>query len=329
MPTIAVVGATGNVGRRIVESLIERRIALPADIQLYASKASDGKSIKLSGAEWIIRDTDQADFSQVRLCLFATDSDISRTHIPKALSQGCLVVDSSSLHRLDPAVPLIVAPVNRNLVSSKTTHLYAMANCVSSPIAMVLAPIHRAHPVKRVNASTYQSTSGAGKGPMDELFNETKAVCNQEKYDRQYFSRPIAFNVIPQVDKIMADGFTYEEYKIIRELQKIVSQDIAITATSVRVPVMIGHSVSLAIEFHDDFSVDAIISLLKNAPGVKLSTNDYTTPVEAAGSDDVFVGRIRRDPSVAHGLQLWLCSDNLRRGASTDVVEVAEELMKQ
>lgn len=327
-PMIAIIGATGNVGRLIVESLLKRGITKPENMTLYASSASAGKQISLGGALWEIKDTDKADFSQHQICLFATDSHISKVNIPKALAKGCMVVDSSSLHRLDPAVPLIVAPINRQLVSD-ATKLYAMANCVSSPISMVIAPLHRAHAIKRVIASTYQSTSGAGKGPMDELLNETKAACIGETFTREHFARQIAFNIIPQIDKFMDDGFTYEEFKIIKEIQKIVSKDIAVTATSVRVPVMVGHSVSLAIEFHDDYSLESITAILASTPGVKISSDHYTTPVEARGSDDVFVGRIRRDPSTQHGLQLWICSDNLRRGASTDVVEVTEELIKQ
>ncbi len=329
VPSIAIFGATGNVGRMIVASIIERKLATPPQIQLYASSQSAGKKLTIGDVDWIIQDTEHADFSKQPICLFATDSHISKTFIPKALAAGCVVVDSSSLYRLDPTVPLIVAPINRDKVNCKTTKLYAMANCVSSPISMVLAPIHQKHAIKRVNASTYQSTSGAGKAAMDELYNETKATCEGKTFTREHFKRQMAFNVLPQIDKFLDDGFTYEEYKIIKEIQKIISTDIAVTATSVRVPVMIGHSVSLSIEFHQDYSLDAIRELLKNTPGVKISADHYTTPIEVVGSDDVFVGRIRRDASTAFGLQLWLCSDNLRRGASTDVVEVAAELIKQ
>lgn len=327
--TIAVIGATGNVGRNIVELLLERRIATPGDIKLYASKASAGKTLNFNGHDFLVQDADTADFSKIHLCLLATDSDVSKKYIPNAISNGALVVDSSSFYRLDIDTPLIVAPVNKHLVAIDQSRLYAMANCVSSPISIVLAPLYHRYPIKRVIATTYQSTSGAGKRSMDELYDETKCKCENTLYERKYFKRPIAFNIIPQIDRFLDDGSTYEEFKIIKEIQKIISNDLAITATAVRVPVLIGHSVALAIEFKQDFTLEDIYALLKQSPSIKISADQYTTPVEVVGSDDVYVGRIRRDHSVPYGLHLWLCSDNLRRGAATDVVEVADELIKQ
>jgi aspartate-semialdehyde dehydrogenase len=327
--TIAIFGATGNVGRNIVALLIERKIATPEEITLFASKASAGKTLNFLGHDFTVHDMHAADFSKAQICLFATDSDVSKQYIPNAIATGALVVDSSSLYRLDPKTPLIVAPVNKDLVNVNKSRWYAMANCVSSPISIVLAPIYHHYPINRVSVTTYQSTSGAGKGAMDELYSETKSKCENTAYERKYFPRPIAFNVIPQIDKFLDDGSTYEEFKIIHEIKKIISSDLAITATAVRVPVMIGHSVALSIDFKRDFSLDDVYTLLEQSPSIKLSTDHYTTPVEVVGSDDVYVGRIRRDHSVAHGLHLWLCSDNLRRGAATDVVEVADELVKQ
>lgn len=326
---IAIIGATGNVGRKIIEIFLQRNLISPHNINAFASSASAGRKIIIRENEFNVRSTEDYNFHDADLCLFATDSDISRNYIPKALANKALVIDSSSLFRLDPSVPLIVAPVNKSSVSLHKSRLYAIANCVASPISIALAPLHQAFSVKRVMISTYQSTSGAGKKAMDELYWETKNLIEDKLYERTHFPRQIAFNIIPQIDKILDDGFTYEEIKIMREIQKIVSADFAITATSVRVPVMIGHSVSLAVEFDRNFSLTEAKKLLANFPGIKLSEDHYTTPIEVVGSDDVHVGRIRRDPSVPFGLQLWLCSDNLRRGAATDAAEVAEELITQ
>lgn len=325
---VAVIGASGNVGRKIIELLIQRNLVEPECLQLYASKKSNGKKINIADHEWIIHDVDAANFKDIQLALFATDSDVSEKYIPDALKSGAIVVDSSSLYRLDAEVPLIVSPVNKHLVSVKNIQLYAMANCVSSPISTVIAPLHRKHKIHRVTASTYQSVSGAGKGAMDELLDEMRAVLAEKEYERKHFQRQIAFNVIPQIDRMLEDGFTYEEYKIMREIQKIVGGDFGVTATSVRVPVMVGHSVSLGIEFDKEVSVDEIKSILERAPSVQVCA-DFKTPIEIVNSDQVYAGRIRKDPSADNAIQMWICSDNLRRGAATDMVEVAEEILKQ
>lgn len=326
--TVAVIGASGNVGRKIVELLVQRGIVAPDNLKLYASKKSAGKKIKLADREWTINDIDNIDFTNTQLALFATESSVSKIYIPKALKEGTVVVDSSSLHRLDASVPLIVSPVNKHLVSINHARLYAIANCISSPISTVIAPLHRAHKINRVIVSTYQSASGAGRSAMDELEGEMHAILNKSIYERKIFQRQIAFNIIPQIDTIMEDGFTYEEFKIMREIQKIVGGQFNVTATSVRVPVMVGHSVSLGVEFEKEVSVNDVRNILKKSQGVVLA-DDYKTPVEVVGSDQVFVGRLRKDPSVTGGVQMWLCSDNLLRGAATDMVEVAEELVCQ
>ena len=327
--TIAIIGTTGNVGRKVVEMLVERNIVPDINLQLYASKKSTGKNIQVKNHEWKVQDTDNIDFSTIQLALFATDTDVSRQYVSRALKNRTIVIDSSSLHRLDASVPLIVAPVNKHLVLTDNTRLYAIANCVSSPIATVVAPLHCQHKVKRIIASTYQSTSGAGKDAMDELEHETMALLQGKRFNRTSFKRQIAFNIIPQVDRIMEDGFTYEEFKIMKEVQKIVGGKFSITATAVRVPVRIGHSISLSVEFDKEVSIKEVQALLANATGVKLSNDEYSTPVEVVGTDDVHVGRLRKDPSTEHGIQMWLCSDNLRRGAATDMVEVAEEIIRQ
>ncbi len=221
---------------------------------------------------------------------------------------------------------MIVPPVNSNLITDQH-NLFAHANCLASPVAVVLKPLHEYAITKRVIISTYQSTSGAGKGPMDELYLQTKSIYEKKPYQNKYFQRGIAFNVIPQVSNILEDGFSYEEFKIIKEIQKIISDEIKIAATSVRVPVMIGHGISLSIEFMKPFSLEGIKTILSQSPGIKISEDHFTTPIEAEGKDDVFVGRIRKDPTVHHGVLMWLVSDNLRRGAALDAVEIAEKIM--
>ncbi|HSW71484.1 MAG TPA: aspartate-semialdehyde dehydrogenase, partial [Gammaproteobacteria bacterium] len=261
-----------------------------------------------------------------RLALFATDSDLSKTYVPKALAAGAQVIDSSSAYRLNPDVPLIVPPINMQLLHPQH-RLIATANCVACPLAVVLKPLHDYVKVERVLASTYQSTSGAGKGAMDELYQQTQAIYASTAYPPKHFSRRIAFNVIPQIDQFAEDGFSYEEIKIAKEVQKLISPQLKIAATSVRVPVMIGHSISLALEFAKKIELEEVKTLLANSPGIQLSTQAYTTPLEAEGRDEVFVGRIRQDPTVANGLLLWLVSDNLRRGAALDAAEIAEKIL--
>lgn len=323
---IAIIGSTGNVGRKIVELIINRKDLDPALLNLFASSRSAGKQLQFGPLSFTVQDTDQCRFEDHSIVLFATESDVSRKYVPQALKAQCRVVDSSSAYRLKPDVPLVVVPVNGHLISSKTS-LYAAPNCVASPIALVLKPLHEHWGVKRVVASTYQSTSGAGKDPMDELYRLTQSHLNGEKVPSQYFPRPIAFNVIPQVDRFLEDGYSYEEYKIINEVQKIVSPEIKLTVTSVRVPVGIGHSISLSIELHKKADIEEITELLKSSPGIGLSSNHYMTPIEAEGTDLVHVGRLRKDPSVENGIALWAVSDNLRRGAALDAVEIAEKLL--
>lgn len=324
---ICIIGATGNVGRKVTAMLLERNLFNPEDIVLFASHRSHGTSLMVQKHEFIVQDIEYADFSQFKLCVFNTESDISERFIPKALQAQSYVIDSSSRYRLDPEVPLIIPPVNKNLINLKNK-LYAHANCLASPIATVLSPIHNYNKIKRINVVTYQATSGAGKVALDECFLESSSIINSTDYKRVHFERQIAFNVIPQVGEIREDGMTYEEYKIIHEIKKVVDNNIAISATAVRVPVMIGHSIALNIEFYDKYELEDIYHILKNAPCVTFENNRYKTPVEVVGTDDVHVGRIRRDNSLEFGLQLWLCSDNLRRGAATDSVEIVENLKK-
>ncbi|CAL7962472.1 Aspartate-semialdehyde dehydrogenase [Alphaproteobacteria bacterium] len=323
---IAVIGATGNVGRKVVGMLLERELAYPNNLKLYASPRSAGQTLTIDNRNFLIHNTEQTDFANIDICIFNTEGNISEKFVPKALNAGAYVIDSSSYYRLHPEVPLIVPPVNKMLINSRQK-IYAHANCLASPIATVIGPLHKYHKIHRVNAVTYQSTSGAGKVAADECWAETCSIVQKMPYERKHFKRQIALNVIPQVGAIRDDSLTSEEYKIIYEIKKIIDQNIAITATAVRVPVLIGHSIALSIEFERTFVVQDIIRILQHAPSVQLSNNDYATPVEVVDSDDVFVGRVRRDTSVESGLHLWLCSDNLRRGAATDAVEITEALL--
>lgn len=326
---IAVIGATGNVGRRIVEQLLNK-LHIPVDeIDLYASATSEGARLIIASREFTVHKAEDCDFKEVRICLLATNKDVSARFIPQALDNNAFVIDSSSLHRLDKDVPLIVAPVNGEEININKHRLYALANCVASPISIVLAALHKSFPLKRVSIVTYQSTSGAGKAPMDELKEATAKILANEPYTPKYFPRQIAFNVIPMIGTQQEDGYTTEEFKIIHEIKKIVDADFALTAMSVRVPVLIGHSASLAIEFENEFDIKRIAKLLADTNGISFDAEHYPTPVEVVDTDTVHIGRIHRDISIAHGLHLWLCSDNLRRGAATDTVEVVEEILRQ
>ena len=325
---IAIIGATGNIGRKMVEILLQHAVFAPQQVRLFASSRSVGKKLTFAQQEFLVENLIDCNFSQLAIALFATEKGISQQFIPKALAAGCIVVDSSSLHLLNNEVPLIVGPVTGHLFNPQQ-RLYAVANCLACPLATVLAPLQAYGSLKSVNAVTFQSVSGAGKQAMDELVAETSSKLNQTDYQVTQFARPIAFNVIPQVDKILDNGQTYEEYKIIHEVQKILGQPVPISVTAVRVPVLIGHSIALTVEFTVEPDLKQIISQLQQAKGIQLSANNYTTPCEVVEQDDVFVGRIRLDQANPKAIQLWLCSDNLRRGGALDAVEVAEILAKQ
>lgn len=323
---IAIIGATGNVGRKLVELILQRQLIDSKRLKLFASAKSKGSQLTIQEYPFFIEDIADYDFQGCKLALFATGSDVSTCYVPIALSQGAKVIDASSAYRLNPEIPLIVPPVNLDLIAPNH-NLIAHANCLASPIAVALYPLHQQFKAKRVIVSTYQSVSGAGKASMDELYQETKSVYEGRSFENRHFQRPMAFNLIPQVSEILNDGLSYEEFKIIRELQKIISSDIQIAATSVRVPVMVGHGIALAIEFERSISVEDALAVLSTSKGIEISPNNYTTPREAEGKNSVFVGRIRKDSTVESGLLLWLVSDNLRRGAALDAVEIAERML--
>lgn len=326
VPSIAVVGASGNVGRQVVTQCLARGV--PAEsLKLFASPASAGKQVNIAGADFTLQALTEKAFKPGGVALFCTEAEHSMRWVPVALEAGAYVIDSSSHYRLQADVPLIIPPVNLDRVCLEKK-LYAHANCLASPIATVIAPLHRVFGIRYLNIVTYQSTSGAGKAAMDELAAEARSVLHLqlERYQRHIFQRQIAFNVIPQVGTITPEGYTGEEFKIINEIQKVVAADLPISAMAVRVPVLIGHSMALTLSLAQPATVDAVRQVLAESPSVRCAS-DYDTPAEMVGHDEVSVGRLRLDPALPNGLQLWACSDNLRRGASTDAVEILERLL--
>lgn len=324
---IAIIGASGNVGRRLIAQLLTCDWAKSAELTLLASEKSAGKPLTINNKTFTLRALSAEALQHQQLALFCTEADVSSEWVPVALDAGAYVIDSSSHYRLEKDVPLIIPPVNIDLVS-KTQKLYAHANCLASPISTVVAPLHRAFGVKYLNVATYQSTSGAGKAAMDECFAQTKALVQEESYPPNVFKRQIAFNVIPQVGTIADDGTTSEEYKIIHEVKKVLNASFPVSAMAVRVPVIIGHSIAMTVSFERVVSVDAVKKILASSPSITLSVDEYTTPIDVVGQDNVFVGRMRLDSALPNGLQLWLCSDNLRRGAATDALEIADAVTK-
>ena len=330
---VAVVGATGNVGREILGVLSERDF--PADeVVALASRKSVGKELSF-GEDVVltVRALEDFDFSGVDFGLFSPGSAVSREHAPRAAESGCVVIDNTSEFRLDEDVPLIVPEVNREAIADfRQRNIIANPNCSTIQMVMALKPLHDLVPIKRIVVSTYQSVSGSGKSAMDELFNHTRAIFMNDRKAPEIFPKTIAFNVIPQIDSFMADGSTREETKIMLETQKILDPDIAVSATCVRVPTFIGHAEAVNIEFHDRLNEDEAREALAEAEGVivldKRADGGYVTPSECVGEDATFVSRIRQDASVPHGLNMWVVSDNLRKGAALNTVQIAEELVR-
>ncbi len=329
---VAVVGATGNVGREILKTLSEREF--PADsIAAVASRASVGKKVSLNDDITLkVQSLDNFDFDGYDLALFSPGASVSRTHAPRAASAGCVVIDNTSEFRLDDEVPLVVPEVNGDAISNYTQrNIIANPNCSTIQMVMALKPLHDAARIKRVVVSTYQSTSGAGKNAMDELFDHTRAIFMNDRKDPNVFQKTIAFNVIPQIDIFSTDGNTKEELKMVNETKKILHSDILVTATCVRVPTFIGHAEALNVEFFDQINEEDAQELLSQAPGITViderRDGGYITPVDCSGEDTTFVSRIRQDPTIPCGLNLWVVSDNLRKGAALNTVQIAEELI--
>ena len=329
---IAVVGATGNVGREMLQVLAERQFPL-AEIAAVASSRSTGNMIDFgdSGQELKVRNLEHFDFSGWDMALFAAGGAVSQAYARKAAEAGCIVIDNSSYFRMDPDVPLVVPEVNGELLSKRPPKgIIANPNCSTAQMVVALKPLHDAAKIKRVVVSTYQSVSGAGKEGMDELFNQSRDIFVGDPSTPKKFTKQIAFNVIPHIDDFLDDGSTKEEWKMVVETKKILGAKIKVTATCVRVPVFVGHSESINVEFENEISAAQAQDILRESPGVMLidkrEDGGYVTPVECVGDYATFVSRVREDPTVENGLNLWVVSDNLRKGAALNAVQIAEML---
>ena len=327
---IAIVGATGNVGRKILE-VLEKKELLIENIYLLASNKSKGSKINFRDKEHEVLSLDTFDFSKVKITFFAAGGKISEKFVEKA-SKHSLVIDNSSFYRMDPDVPLIVPQVNSNHLNSIKKNIIANPNCSTAQLVIVLKPLHDLFNIKRIVVSTYQSVSGGGKAPMDELIEQTKLVLQNKKVESKNFTKQIAFNAIPQIDVFADEGYTKEELKMMNETKKILDNNIDLTATCVRLPVLVSHSESVNIEFEKPFSIEKVKDALDSFEGCKViderSDGGYITPLEAAGSETTFISRIRKDKTIQNGLNIWIVSDNLLRGAALNAVEIAETLIK-
>ena len=328
---IAVVGATGNVGREMLVILAER--GFPADeVVALASRRSLGTEVSYGDETLKTKDLDNFDFEGFDMALFAIGSDATKTYAPRAANAGCTVIDNSSLYRYDPQVPLIVPEVNAGAIEGyREKNIIANPNCSTAQMVVALKPLHDRARIRRVVVSTYQSVSGAGKEGMDELWDQTKAVYNPtDEVAPSKFQKQIAFNVIPHIDVFLDDGSTKEEWKMVAETKKIIDPAIKVTATCVRVPVFVGHSKAVNIEFEDFLDEDEARDILRESPGIvvidKREDGGYATPVECVGDFATFVSRIRQDSTIENGLNLWVVSDNLRKGAALNAVQIAELL---
>jgi aspartate-semialdehyde dehydrogenase len=330
---VAVVGATGSVGREILDILAER--AFPADeVVALASRRSQGSEVSFGDKVLKIKSLDDYDFSDTDICLMSAGGEISKEWAPRIGQQGCVVIDNSSAWRTDPDVPLVVPEVNADAVRGFTKkNIIANPNCSTAQLVVALKPLHDAAKITRVVVSTYQSVSGAGKEGMDELFNQTKTVYSIGQMEMKKFPKRIAFNLIPQIDVFMEDGFTKEEWKMVVETKKILDPKIKLVATCVRVPVFIGHSESVNVEFERPLSADEAREILRVAPGIvvqdRREPGGYMTPHESAGEDPVYISRLRDDPTVDNGIAFWCVADNLRKGAALNAVQIAEALINR
>jgi aspartate-semialdehyde dehydrogenase len=329
---VAVVGATGAVGREMIKVLAERNF--PADeVVALASGRSTGSEISFGEKTVLkVQNLEKFDFRGCDIGLFSPGAAVSAVHAPRAAEAGCVVIDNTSQFRMDPDVPLVVPEVNPHHLRMFTKRrIIANPNCSTIQMVVALKPLHDQWKIKRVVVSTYQSVSGAGKEAMDELFNHTKAIFVHDPNKPEQFTKEIAFNVIPHIDRFMDDGSTKEEWKMMVETQKILDPAIKVHATCVRVPVFIGHGEAVNVEFEHPVTAGEARAALREAPGIEVvdvrEDGGYITPIECAGEDAVYVSRIRKDPTVAHGLSFWCVSDNLRKGAALNAVQIAEELI--
>ena len=331
---VAIVGATGNVGREMLSILSERQFPVK-DVFPLASRRSVGVEVSFGDKALKCLDLEQFDFSKADFCLMSAGGTVSKEWSPKIGAKGCVVIDNSSAWRYDQDVPLVVPEVNANAVAGFTKkNIIANPNCSTAQLVVALKPLHDHATIKRVVVATYQSVSGAGKDAMDELWSRTKAkyVPGQES-DPKKFPKEIAFNCIPQIDTFMEDGYTREEWKMVAETKKILDPRIKVTATCVRVPVFVSHCEAVNIEFEKPISADEAREILREAPGClvidKREPGGYITPMEAAGEDATYISRIREDATVENGLSMWIVSDNLRKGAALNTVQIAELLVNR
>jgi aspartate-semialdehyde dehydrogenase len=330
---IAVVGATGNVGREMLAILDER--GFPADtVVALASRRSQGTEVSFGDKTLKVQALDSFDFSGTDIALMSAGGEISKVWSPKIAAQGCVVIDNSSAWRYDPDVPLVVPEVNADAIETfSRKNIIANPNCSTAQLVVALKPLHDRAQIKRVVVATYQSVSGAGKDGMDELFNQTRAVFVADPIESKKFTKRIAFNVIPHIDVFMDDGSTKEEWKVVAETKKILDKRIKVTCTAVRVPVFVGHSEAVNIEFENPISADEAREILREAPGClvvdKRENGGYITPLECAGEDATYISRIREDPTVENGLNIWVVSDNLRKGAALNAIQIAELLVNR
>lgn len=331
---VAIVGATGNVGSNMLKILAERNFPV-GSVYALASSKSIGKEVSF-GEERIVKvdALENFDFSKSDIVFFSTDSSLSAKYAPIAAAAGNVVIDNTSHFRMDKEVPLVVPEVNEDKINFfDKKNIIANPNCVAIPVAVALKPLHDLYGIERVVLSSYQSVSGAGKLGMDELYEQTKGTYVYKKIPAEKFKKQIAFNLIPQIDVIEESGFTGEETKVINELKKIFDSEIDVVPTCVRVPVFIGHSVAVSVEFKKDIDIESAKKALGKAKGVKITDSQdpykYATPVECAGKDAVYVSRIRKDPTKKNSLCLWVVSDNLRKGAALNAVQIAESLVEK
>ena len=327
---IAIVGATGNVGRKILEVLEKKELSID-NLYLLASSRSAGSKINFLGDEHEVLNLETFDFSRAKITFFAAGGKISEKFAEKAAKHS-LVIDNSSFYRMDPDVPLIVPQVNSDHLNNIKKNIIANPNCSTAQLVIALKPLHDLFTIKRIVVSTYQSVSGGGKAQMDELIDQTKLILEKKKVESKNFTKQIAFNAIPQIDVFADDGYTKEELKMTNEIKKILGSKIELTATCVRLPVLVSHSESVNIEFEKLFTLEKVREALDNFKGCRVvderSDGGYITPLEAEGRDETFISRIREDKTVNNGLNIWIVSDNLLRGAALNAVEIAEKLIK-
>ena len=329
---VSILGATGNVGREFL-SIIEERKFPVEELFLLASHKSEGKKILFGKKEIKVLDLNKFDFKKCELVFSSAGSKVASEFGPKAANSGCFVIDNSSYFRMDPDVPLVVPEVNSQDLKIIKKKIIANPNCSTIQMVMILKPLHDLFKIKRVVVSTYQSTSGAGRQQMDELFQQTKDIFANNQIQKKFFTKQIAFNVIPHIDSFLEDGQTKEEWKMQVETQKILDKNIQVSSTCVRVPVFVGHGESINIEFEKEVSEDKLRETLKKSPGVSVidyrQDEGYVTPEECAGEDKVFVSRIRKDNTLKNGISLWIVADNLRKGAALNAIQIGEELIKK